>query len=224
MKTNNTVLTEVESRNLLKEWGVPQNSYGFASTKEEALQMAEKMQTDLVMKVVSPKIVHKSDFGGVKLGLKNLDDVSNAYDEILQSAFSHHISAEDIEGVILQEMVEAVQEVLVGVKRDPVFGVTLVIGLGGIWVELMKDVSLGISPLEESDIYQMLKKLKGYPLLSGYRGQHQADIGALVTLIKRVETMALQNPQIVEMDLNPVMVKREGEGCLAVDARIVIDH
>lgn len=221
MKTNSEVLTEVESRKLLTEWDVPQNSHGFAATKEEALVMAEKMITTLVMKVVSSKIVHKSDFGGVKLGLKNVDDVANAYDEIMQSALSHQVREQDIEGVILQEMVEAVQEILVGVKRDPVFGVTIVVGLGGVWVELMKDISLGISPLKEKDILHMLQKLKGYPLLNGYRGQAKGDINALVQLIKKVETMALHNQHIAEMDLNPVMVKREGEGCLVVDARIV---
>ncbi|QQK77786.1 acetate--CoA ligase family protein [Salicibibacter cibarius] len=215
------LLNEVESRKLLKKYGIQQNEYGFAKTKSEAKEIANNLTLPLVMKVVSPKIVHKSNFGGVKLGLNSLKDVVEAFDEINANANNFGVSNIDIDGVTVQEMESGVQELLIGVKKDDTFGNVLVVGLGGVFVELMKDVSLGISPLSESYIYKMVKNLKGFPLLDGYRGTERADVPAFVEMIKRVEVMVTEEDKVEELDLNPVIIKRNGDGCLAVDVRII---
>jgi acetate---CoA ligase (ADP-forming) subunit beta len=225
MKTaqiNTKILNEVESRKLLEEKNINLNKYDFSRTKEEAINQAKTMQFPLVMKVVSDKIVHKSDFGGVQVGLQTLEDVEKAFERIYENARKRGVDREEIEGVVVQEMVEGVQEILVGIKRDPIFGPILVIGIGGIFVELFKDVQLGICPLTEEDIFKMIERLKGYPLLDGFRGRNRADIKSLVSLSQKVSNLAMENEQIQEMDLNPVILKEEGLGAMAVDARIIL--
>lgn len=221
-KDQKRLLNEVESRELLSQYGIIQNDCEFARTKEEALTIADRMGFPLVIKIVSPKIVHKSDFGGVKVRLNSLEEVAQAYDEIMANARKHQVAADEIEGVTVQEMVAGVQELLIGAKRDESFGTIMVIGLGGVFVELMKDVSIGIAPLTEEDIHRMISKLKGYPLLDGYRGRERADVRAYVHMIQKVEAMMGKEESILELDLNPVILKPQGEGCVAVDARIVI--
>lgn len=221
MRTS-AVLTEIQSRQLLQQYGIRQNRYAFADSKEQALQLAGTMDKPLVMKVVSDKIVHKTDFGGVQLGLMSQEDVAQAFDAIYDNAAKKGVKPEEIQGVTLQEYVVGVQEMVIGVKRDAVFGPVLLVGIGGVLVELMKDVTLGICELEEREIYQMLTILKGFSLLDGFRGRKKADIPALVELIRKVQTMALNEASIVEMDINPVIVREEGQGAVAVDARIVV--
>ncbi|WP_158599077.1 acetate--CoA ligase family protein [Planococcus salinus] len=218
------VLNEVESRKILKEYAVPHNKSAFAKTKEETIQEADKMEFPVVLKVVSPLIVHKSDFGGVQINLQNIQEVEEAFDLIYENAKKRGVVSNGIEGVIVQEMIEGKEEILVGIKRDPIFGPVLVVGLGGVFVELLKDVSLGIAPLEENEILNMLKKLKAYPLLNGYRGKEKLDIDALVQLCKKVVDMAIREDGILEMDLNPVILREEGKGAIAVDARIVLQE
>ena len=222
LQTDKVFLNEVESRKLLEQYGVSQNFYVFAKDGTDAVQKASELKFPLVMKVVSPKIVHKSDFGGVKTGLKDLDDVKNAYFEIVNNVQSRQVPLEDVEGVTIQEMVEGVGELLIGAKRDAIFGTVIVVGLGGLWVELMKDVSLGISPLNEQDIRRMITKLKGYPLINGYRGRPKGDIESIIEMVKKVESMVLSDRSILEIDLNPVIVRPMGHGAIAVDARILI--
>lgn len=216
------LLNEVESRELLKQYGIEQNECEFANNKSETLEIAQRMGFPLVLKVVSDKIVHKSDFGGVKVGLQNIEEVSEAYDQIMENSNKHDVSAEDIDGVTVQEMVTGLEELLIGAKRDLIFGTIIVVGLGGVWVELMKDVALGIAPLSESDIIRMLNKLKGYPLLDGYRGSEKADIPAFIAMIQKIESMVVKEKDILELDLNPVIIKKRGSGCATVDARIVM--
>jgi acetate---CoA ligase (ADP-forming) subunit beta len=225
MKTaenNKIILNEVESRQLLEGKNINLNKYAFTRTKEEAIDKAKVMQFPLVMKVVSPHIVHKSDYGGVMVGLQTLEEVDQAFDCIYENARKKGISSKDIEGVVIQEMIDGLEEIIVGIKRDPLFGPILVIGIGGIFVELFKDVQLGICPLTVEDIFKMIGKLKGYPLLDGFRGRKRTDIAALVSLSQNVVKMAMENEQIIEMDLNPVILKEEGYGAIAVDARIVL--
>ncbi len=224
MQQSIVVLNEIQSRQLLLSYGIRQNRYGFADTKEKALQISEEMTKPLVMKVVSKKIIHKTDFGGVQVGLTNRQEIEQAFDTIYENAMKKNVKFEEIEGVSIQEQVFGVQEMLLGMKRDPVFGPVILIGLGGVLVELMKDVSIGICELEERDIYQMLYRLKGFPLLDGYRGRKKADVTSFVQLIKQVQEMVLKDKDIQEMDLNPVIVKEEGHGSIVVDARIVIKH
>lgn len=215
------ILNEVESRNLLKKYNIKQNQFEFAKSKEEALDASERIGYPLVLKVVSKKIVHKSDFGGVKINLKNRKEVDEAYDEIMANAESKKVALDEIEGVTVQKMISGVEELLIGAKRDPTFGTVIVVGLGGVLVELLKDISLGITPLTEKDIIKMIKKLKGYPLLDGYRGRKSADIKDFIKMIQAVEKMMIADESILELDLNPVIIKTVNNGCLAVDARIV---
>lgn len=221
---NTWVLTEVESREILKKYQVNQNRYYFAKDLETCVEVSGKLNYPLVMKVVSNKIVHKSDFGGVQIGLNNEEDVKEAYNKIIINASRKNVRREEIEGVSVQEMESGIEEILIGVKKDQVFGTVLLVGFGGVLVELMKDVSLGISPLSKEDIEKMLKKLKGFPLLDGYRGRKKADISALVDTVLKIQDLVLNEPEIMEMDLNPVIVKEQGNGCVIVDARIVMNE
>jgi hypothetical protein len=216
------VLNEIESRELLKQYEITQNQFDFAPNKKIAIDKSNQIGFPVVLKVVSEKIVHKSNYGGVKVGLKNIEEVANAFDQIMASAQQHGVALKDIDGVTVQEMVSGVEELLIGAKRDPVFGPIIVIGFGGVLVELMNDVSLGILPLSKFDIEQMLTGLKGYQLLTGYRGRDMADIPSFIKLIKRVEVMMLSENSIFELDLNPVIIHKNNEGCIVVDARIVI--
>jgi len=218
------ILTEIKSRELLQSYGVEQNRYLVATGVEAAIEGAENLGFPVVMKVVSSKIVHKSDFGGVRVGLNNVKEIRTAYADIFRNAAERGIAPEEIDGVTIQEMVEGVTEFFVGIKRDPIFGPVILAGIGGIWVELMKDIAMRITPLEEDDISKMLRELKGFPLLEGYRGRKKADVSALIKFIKKVSDLSLDNPQIVELDLNPVIVKEMGKGVICVDARIVIQE
>lgn len=224
IKEETRVLTEVDSRELLRKYNVNLNKYKFIKTNEADKEFGNLKQLTypLVMKVVSEKIVHKSDFGGVQLNLKNQKDIKRAFEKILTNAKRHDVQEKEIEGVLVQDMVSGVQEILIGVKRDPIFGAVIIIGFGGVLVEMLKDVALGICPLSENDVYKMLKKLKGYPLLEGYRGKPASDISAIVQMVLTVQEMVTKEKNIIEMDLNPVIIKEDGKGCIAVDARIVI--
>ncbi|MHA6258425.1 acetate--CoA ligase family protein [Sporosarcina sp. CAU 1771] len=216
------ILTEVESRTILDKYKIPQNKYKFTTCLEDTLNEAKKLTYPLVMKVVSKKIVHKSDFGGVQINLKNEKEVENAYKKIFNNASLNNISAEEIDGVTIQEMEKGIEEILIGVKRDPVFGPVIVVGFGGILVEIMKDISLGITPLAEKDIYKMLRKLKGFSLLDGFRGSAKADLSSIVEIVLKVQEMIINEPKILELDINPLIVKEAGRGSIAVDARIVM--
>ncbi len=216
------VLNEVQSRNFIEKYDIPINSYIFVKSKEEAIDAANELGFPIVMKVVSPKIVHKTDYGGVQVNLMTTQSVAQAYDTILKNASEKGVKYEDIEGITIQKMEDGIQEIFVGAKRDPIFGPVIAVGLGGAWVELMRDVSLGICPLEFSDVRNMLESLKGYPLLNGYRGREKCDIEALVEFILRFSEMVMNENNILEVDMNPVIVKKERFGVVAVDARIVL--
>lgn len=217
-----TVLTEIESRRFLQKYHINLNKAAFTTSKSETLKAAEKMSFPLVLKVASKEIVHKSDVGGVVTNIETTEEISQAYDSVYTNAAAKGIHEDKIDGVVLQEMINGQEEMLVGIKRDPLFGPVLVIGLGGVFVELMRDVSLGICPLTKVEILSMIKSLKGYPLLNGYRGRPKLDVDALVLLCEEIMHMALDDERISELDLNPVMIKEQGKGAIAVDARIVL--
>lgn len=215
-------LTEAESRRRLEQYGIAQNRYRVASSPGEAAQAAEELGYPVAMKILSPRIIHKSDFGGVRLGLKTATEVSTAYDEMVSAAVQKGVSLTEIQGVTVQEMATGVAEAFIGARRDRTFGVVVLVGTGGIWVEVLRDVELGIWPLEESEIDAMIRRLKGHPLLDGFRGRPRADVSALVQLVRGVGAALAGDPEILELDLNPVLVKALGDGAVAVDARIVV--
>jgi acyl-CoA synthetase (NDP forming) len=216
---NRKMLTEVEAKQLLKAAGIPVIETRLAKTKKEALAIAKEMGYPVGMKIVSPDVVHKSDVGGVKLGLANAAQVSRAYNDIL-SAVEQKVPKARIEGVSIQKMARPGIEVIIGMSRDAQFGPVIMFGLGGILVELLKDVSFRIVPLTRRDASEMIKEIKGYALLNGYRGQEPVDVPSLEKLIVKVSEFIEKNPRIEELDLNPLFAYKDG--VIAVDARIVI--
>jgi acetyltransferase len=208
---------EVES--VLAGYGIGSASFHFAGTAEDAVAAARDMGFPAVVKLASETLTHKSDLGGVRLDLRNEDDVRKAFGEI-QDAVEARGLAGDMQGVIVQNMVKEGVEVIAGLSRDPLFGPLVMFGMGGVQVELMKDVAFRLHPLTTQDALEMIREVKGYPLLDGYRGAPPADVEALEELLLRLSRLAGDFPDMEEMDLNPVKVLARGRGCRTVDARI----
>jgi len=219
-KENRAQLTEVESKELIKGAGIPVVEAKLARTKTEAVSLSKEMGFPVVLKIVSPDVIHKSDSGGVKLGLANAAQVGKAYSEIL-SAIKRHYPKAKIQGISVQKMARPGVEVIIGMTKDAQFGPVLMFGLGGILVEVLKDVSFRIVPLAKRDAREMIKEIKGYPLLEGYRGQEPADIPFLEDLILKVSDFVDKNPEIKELDLNPVFAYKNR--AVAVDARVILE-
>ncbi len=218
---NRKVLTEVEAKEIIKQAGINVVTTGLAASKEEAISLSQQFGFPVVLKIASPDIVHKSDAGGVKLNLKTIRQVSRAYDEIMKVA-SEKYPAALIQGVSVQKMARPGLEVIIGMSKDAQFGPVLMFGLGGVWVEILKDVSFRVAPLTQRDAREMIREIKGYPLLTGYRNQEPVNIPDLEELILKVSRFVEQNPQIKELDLNPIFAYRDGS--LTVDARIVLEN
>ncbi|MBK7724268.1 MAG: acetate--CoA ligase family protein [Dehalococcoidia bacterium] len=216
-----TLLNEVEAKSLLKDAGVPVATTTLAATRAEAQAQAESAGYPVVLKVVSPDIAHKSDVGGVKLNLRDKDAVGAAFDEIVANSKKAVANAR-IAGVAVQHMAPQGTEVIVGMTTDAQFGPVMMFGLGGIMVEVLKDVSFRLVPLAEKDADQMINEIKGRPVLEGVRGQPAADLKALRTTILKVSEFVQKHPEVRELDLNPVFAYPDG--ALAVDARIVVSE
>lgn len=214
-----TLLTEIEAKQVLEEAGVRVSPARLAKTADEAAKTADALGYPVVLKVVSPQITHKSDVGGVELDLASADDVRAAFGRILAAAKEHAPDA-TVDGVAVQRMEPPGIEVIVGMTKDPQFGPVLMFGLGGVLVEVLKDVAFRVVPLTERDARQMVHEIKGYPLLEGYRGHDPADVAKLEQLLLQVSAFVEQHPEVAELDLNPVFAYRDG--AIAVDARIVL--
>jgi len=219
-KEKRTSLTELESKQILREAGINTTEIRLASTKEEAIAHSREFGFPVVLKIVSPDILHKTDIGGVKLNLDNEADVDNAYDDIISAAKKHEPSA-SIQGVSVQPMVRPATEVIIGMNKDPQFGPVLMFGLGGILVEILKDVSFRIVPLTRRDAREMIREIKGYPILEGYRGQEPADIAILEELLLKVSEFVENRDEIKELDINPIFAYRDN--ALAIDARVILE-
>ena len=220
MAKSQNLLTEVESKELLKKAGIPVVEAKLARSKREAVALSKEIGFPVVLKISSTDVVHKSDSGGVKLGVANATQVGKAYGEIISSIKRAYPEAQ-IDGVSVQTMAPPGVEVIVGMSKDAQFGPVLMFGLGGILVEVLKDVSFRIVPVTERDAGEMIKEIKGYPLLQGYRGQKPASIPALEQLIVKVSQFVEKNPQIKELDLNPIFAYPDK--AVAVDARIILE-
>jgi len=214
------LLTEVEAKSVLEEAGVPVSPARLARTRDEAVKTAESLGYPIVLKIVSPQITHKSDVGGVALSLTSAAEVGAAFDRVVAAA-KEHVPDATIDGVAVQRMERPGIEVIVGMTKDPQFGPVLMFGLGGVLVEVLKDVAFRVVPINERDARQMVHEIKGYPLLEGYRGQEPADVTRLEELLLKVSRFIEQHPEVAELDLNPVFAYKDG--ALAVDARIVLD-
>jgi acyl-CoA synthetase (NDP forming) len=219
-KEGRTTLTEIESKELIATAGIEVAEARLAKTKREAISIAKEMGFPVVLKIVSPDITHKSDAGGVKLGLKNAAAVSRAYSEIIGSVRQKEPQAK-IYGVSVQKFIPQGIEVIMGMTKDDQFGPVLMFGLGGVFVEVLKDVSFRLVSLSRRDAREMLEEIKGYPVLKGYRGQEAANITALEDMLLKLSQFVEQNPQIKEMDLNPIFAR--SDRAVAVDARIILE-
>lgn len=213
------LLSEVEAKQLLADAGVPVVETVLARTAEEASAEADRLGYPVVLKIVSPDISHKSDVGGVRIGLGNAGDVLTAFDEVVSNARAAVKDAR-ITGVAVQSMAPEGTEVIVGMTTDDQFGPVMMFGLGGVLVEVLKDVVFRVVPLEERDADQMIDEIKLSAILEGVRGQLPADKAALKSAILKVAKFVEQHPEVQELDLNPMFVYPHG--ALAVDARILI--
>ncbi len=213
-------LLEPEAKAVCIEYGIPVTKFRVAKNAEEAVRFAEEMGYPVVLKIVSPDIIHKFDVGGVILNLKSPEEVKDSYKRIMMKVKKHKPDAK-ILGVLVQEMIPASTEIIVGAMKDPQFGPALMFGLGGIFVELLKDVSFRIAPITKLDAEEMIAEVKGYPILRGYRGQPPVDINAIVDILLNTSRLMMDHPEIKELDLNPILVYEKG--AKTVDARIVLE-
>jgi acyl-CoA synthetase (NDP forming) len=213
-------LLETEAKSVCLDYGIPVTKFELAKSEDEAVKFAEKIGFPIVLKIVSPDIIHKSDIGGVMVGLKNNDDIRRAYDQILQNVKKHDPKAR-ITGVLVQEMAPAATEVIVGAIKDPQFGPAIMFGLGGVFVEVLKDVTFRVAPITEDDAREMISEVKAYPLLKGYRNTPPADIAAITKILLNTSKLVMDHQEIKELDLNPVIVYEKG--AKTVDARIILE-
>ena len=212
-------LTEVESKELLKRAGIPVVEAKLAMTKKQAVSTSRELGFPVVLKVISADVIHKSDSGGVRLGIANSTQVGRAYSDIMSSVMQRHPQA-TIQGISVQSMTPPGIEVIIGMSTDPQFGPVIMFGLGGVLVEILKDVSFRIVPVTTTDAGEMIREIKGYPVLAGFRGQKPASVPALEQLIVKVSRFIEDNPQVRELDLNPVFAYEDK--AVAVDARLVL--
>jgi acetyltransferase len=214
-----TNMIETKARQLLAAYGFHLPQAGLAATPEEAVRMGAAMRRPVALKIVSPEIIHKSDIGGVELNLSTPEEIGEAAKRILNRA-RKFTSADRISGCLVTPMADSGQEIILGLVRHEQFGPVIMFGLGGILVEVLKDVAFGICPLTEPDIGNMITSIKGFPILQGFRGQAPKDIKTVKSMVAKLSIMALENPEIMEIDLNPVIVHEEG--ATVVDVRVIL--
>ncbi len=214
-------LTENQGKELLKLFGIPVTKRDVATSKKQAIEIAETVGYPVVLKIDSPDILHKTEAGALKLNIGNRDELVAAYNEVLENARAYDPKAQ-INGVLVEEMITGGTEVIVGVKNDPQFGPTIMFGLGGIFVEILKDVSLRITPLSREDALAMIREIKGFKILDGARGRAKADIESIADVLVKVSRMALAlEDHVAELDINPLLVLPEGQGVRVADALVI---
>jgi acetyl coenzyme A synthetase (ADP forming)-like protein len=216
-------LPEPEAHAVLQAYGLPMLQSKMVRDVKEAIAAAREIGFPVVLKIVSPDIIHKVDVGGVRLNLQSEDDVKNAYNDLIQQVKTAKENVE-IWGVLVQEMVRGGKETILGMKRDPHFGALLMFGLGGIYVEVLRDVTFRIAPIRELGAHNMIDNIKGIKLLMGYRGEPPSDLEAIANSLSRLSQLVIDFPEIEEMDINPLIVLPEGSGARVVDARILISE
>ncbi|MBU0763370.1 MAG: acetate--CoA ligase family protein [Bacteroidetes bacterium] len=213
-------LTEHEGKELLAIYGIPVTKEEIATSEEQAVSIAENIGYPVALKINSPDILHKTEAGGLKLNIKNKTELVSAFNDVLKNARNYNAKAR-INGVLVQEMVGGT-EVIIGVNNNPQFGPVVMFGLGGIFVEILKDVSMRVAPLSPEDAMEMIKEIKGFKILAGARGRSKADINAIAGVLVRISRMALDlENQVAELDINPLLVMPEGKGVRVADALVL---
>jgi len=211
----------VEAREVLAAYGFRVPAARLVRSAEEAAQAAEGIGYPVVMKISSPDILHKSDIGGVRVGIATTEQVADTFDLIMLRAQRYMPDAK-LNGVLVQEMVRGGKEVILGMSRDPQFGPLIMFGLGGIYVEVLKDVAFRVAPLDRRSAQQMLQEIRGSALLGGARGERPADTEAITEALLRLSQLVLDFPEILELDINPLAALEPGRGVVAIDSRITI--
>jgi acetyl coenzyme A synthetase (ADP forming)-like protein len=212
---------DAEARDILQAYGIPIPASELARTAEEAIEAAQRIGYPVVMKVASPDILHKTDIGGVKLNLSSPDDVRDAFDLLVYRAMRFMPDAA-IWGCLVQQMVKGGKEVIVGMNCDPQFGQLVMFGLGGIYVEILKDVAFRVAPFSRKEAREMIREIRSYNLLRGVRGERPSDLEATAEALLRVSQLVTDFPEIVEMDINPLMVFSDDQGVMGIDMRLVL--
>ncbi len=216
-----SLLLEPEAHDLLQAYGFPVLKYRFAKSEDEALLAAHEIGYPVVLKIVSPDIAHKVDVGGVKLDIHSDAELRESYHQMLSDVQKAKPSAR-IAGVFVQEFIKGGKETILGLKRDPLFGPLLMFGLGGIYVEALRDVTFRIAPIRDLGVQRMIRQIRGFKILEGFRGEPPSDIEAIAECLARLSQLAMQIEEIVEIDINPLIVLERGRGARVVDARIVV--
>lgn len=215
-------LTERESKLLLSNYGIPTTQEFLATTIEEAIQFAYQISFPVALKVESPDITHKSDINALKLNIFSENELVAAYDEIMENVKRYKPSSK-IQGILVQEMVPKGTEVIIGMTQDVQFGPTIMFGLGGVFVEVLKDVSFRVAPLRVKDAEEMVKEIKGFKILEGVRGEPKSDTSAIIDILLRMSSLSIDlKDYISEVDINPIVVFKEGDGAKAVDALFIL--
>lgn len=217
---NRKNLLEPEAKTICQEYNIPVTKFKVAKKEREAVKLAREIGFPVVLKIVSRDIIHKSDVGGVMLNLETANEVEQAYKTILANAKKHQPNAE-ISGILVQEMAPQSTEVIVGAIKDEQFGPSVMFGLGGIFVEVLKDVAFRIAPVSKQEAELMITEIKAYPVLMGYRNQPLLDTDAIADVIVNTSKLVMDYQEIKELDLNPVMVYEKG--VKTVDARIILE-
>jgi len=212
-------LLEEEGQEVLKAYGLPLPKSALAKNEKEAIKLAKKIGYPVVMKIASPQIIHKSDAGGVKVNLQNDREIKTAFNEIVKNAKKYNKKAE-IKGVLILEMVKGGKEMIIGSKLEPGFGPVIMLGMGGIYVEVLKDVTFRIAPVTDKESNDMISSIKSKKLLEGVRGEKPSDLKALSECIQRLSQLVTDFKEIKELDMNPVLVMEKNKGCKILDVRI----
>ncbi|HVX02230.1 MAG TPA: 4-hydroxybutyrate--CoA ligase [Nitrososphaera sp.] len=214
-------LLEEEGYEVLRAYGFPTPKSILGATEDECVRAAKEIGYPVVMKIASPDIIHKSDAGGVRVGVKGDDELRAAFRSIMENAKKYKADAR-IKGVLVQEMVKAAKETILGASQDPTFGPVIMFGLGGIYVEVLKDVVFRVAPIDEREANKMVESIKTIKLLKGVRGEKQSDLKAISDSLQRLSQLVTDFPEIKEFDINPLLVLEEGKGARVVDARIIL--
>ena len=220
-KEGRSLLSEVEAKAVLADAGVPVTTTKLATSADEAVRLADELGYPIALKIVSATITHKSDIGDVELGLDDAVAVRAAFDRIGAAAQAAD-PGDTIDGVSVQPMADPGTEVIMGMTQDAQFGPVLMFGLGGVLVEVLKDVAFRVVPLEQRDARQMVREIQGFPVLEGYRGAAPADLDALESILLHLSQFAEANPEVSELDLNPIFAY--DDGAIAIDARIILSE
>ena len=218
-KEKRNALLEEEGQEILRAYGFPLPASKLAKTKKEAVTASKKIGYPVVLKIASPQIIHKSDAGGVKVNLQNAKDVENAFNIIIKNAKKYNKKA-DIKGVLVVEMVKGGKEMIIGSKLEPGFGPVVMLGMGGIYVEVLKDVTFKLAPMTNIEADDMISSIKTKKILEGVRGEKPSDIKKLSECIQRLSQLVSDFNEIKELDMNPVLVMEKNKGCRVLDVRI----